>query len=161
MWNVINMEYKTTPKRKREPYYPPPADELAKIQFLEDMTYNHDGWTCRMKRWHYEVVYDFLGGADLVDTGNFSWYEEDLALAEVDRHRAMGHTAYVTRLPPYTDSEIYAEKRRVRTKYDSKDDMHRTRKKEPWYELPNDLNSISPYDHSHRFDRQGTADARK
>ena len=155
------MEYKTTPLREREPYYPPPADELAKMQFLWSMLYHHDGSLGNILRWHYEVVYDIFGGADLVEIGDFSWYEEDLALAEVDRHRTLGHTAHLTRSPYYTDTEIHIDKRRVRTKYDYYGMLHRTRKKEPWYELPDDLNSISPYDHSHRFDRQGTTDAKK
>ena len=49
----------------KRPRAAPPKEELAKMQFLQDMTYNHDGWTGRMKQWHYDVVYDRFGGDDL------------------------------------------------------------------------------------------------
>jgi len=138
--------------KHKQRHSPPTPDELAKMQFLHDMVYHHDGGLGLIKRWHYDVAYDVCGGADLIEVriGEFSWYEEDAALMEVDKHRAVGHTAYVTRSPDYTDSEIYIDKRRARTKYDNKDTLHRTRKKEPWYELPDDIKRISPYDHAHR-----------
>ena len=126
--------------------------ELAKMQFLTDMTYNHDGWTGRAKRWHYDVFVDWCGGDDLScpRIGEYSWCEEDIALAEVDRHTLLGHTAYIERSPNYTDSEIASDPRKARIDYDKRDIAHRSRASAAWYELPEDVYSVSPYDHAHR-----------
>lgn len=128
------------------------GEELAKMQFLEDMTYNHDGWTGRMKRWHYDVFVDWCSGNDLCcpTIGEYSWNKEEVALTEVDRHRTLGHTAYIIRSPDYTDSEIVADQRKARIDYDKHDIAHRSAMSAQWYELPDDVYSVLPYDHAHR-----------
>lgn len=128
------------------------GDELAKMQFLEDMTYTHDGWTGRMKRWHYDIFVDWCGGDNLCcpRVGEYQWNEEDVAIAEVDRHTSLGHIAYIIRSPDYTDTEIAADCRKARIDYDKHDVAHRSVLSAAWYELPDDVYSVLPYDHAHR-----------
>ena len=139
-------------REHKTPYTPPPEEELAKMQFLEDMTYNHDGWTGRMKRWVYDVFVDLCGDDVLYcpRIGQYRWDEEEVAMNEVDRHIALDHTAYVVRSPNYTDSEIASDNRRARIDYDKYGDAHRSMLSARWYELPDDIHSVLPYDHAHR-----------
>lgn len=135
-----------------QPSDSPNEEELAKMQFLEDMVYNHDGWTGRMKRWHYDVFVDSRGGDNLdsLRIGRYAWNEEAIAVAEVDKHTAIGHTAYVIRFPDYTDSEIAVDERKARIDWDKHEVAHRSKLSASWYELPDDIHIISPYDHAHR-----------
>lgn len=137
-------------KRTTKPHVLPPEKELAKIQFLEDMVYNHDGWTGRIKSWGYDVFVDWCGGLCRVYIGKYAWNEEDVALAEVDEHNALGRTAYVIRSTDYTDSEIALDGRKARIDYDKHDVAHRSILLSPWYELPDDVRNVLPRDHAHR-----------
>lgn len=119
----------------------PTGEELVKMQTLNDMVYHHDGGLGLIKRWFYDVFTDVCGGDNLgcCQIGEYSWDEEAFALSEVDRHVALGHTAYITRSPDYTDSEIKTDRRKVRIDYDKHEVAHRSKLSATWYELPDDM----------------------
>lgn len=145
----------TNPEHKKR-HLPPPKEELAKMQFLKDMTYSHDGWVGRIKRWFYSVYVNSTGGKTItcLNTGEFAWDEEDAALAKVDEHHSIGNVAYVVRSPAYTDSDIAADARR--TRIDSGEDqyIYKSDAREAWYELPDDIYNVDPYEHAHRFEKR-------
>jgi len=131
---------------------PPDKEELAKMQFLSRMVYHHDGEIGPIKEWSYDVFVDDQGGNDLwcAHISEYRWFEESIALAEVDRHISLGHAAYVKRSPDYTDSEIAADKRKARIDYDKDEIAHKSTLSAAWYELPANVHNISPIEHAHR-----------